>query len=524
MIKRLFVMNARASTPSSRPDPFPESDRPASIPAASGARAVLEMVLRVRESVRRESERILEGWNSVMALAEFRPSVENLASYLALRTHDLSELQPRLSAFGLSSLGRCEGHVMANLDAVIAALSHICVAGAASFPADQLWAEGGLRLDAQRRALFGLNKETTAIMVTLPSEAATDPALVESFVAAGADCARINCAHDDAAAWAAMAAHVRTAAVKLGRDCRILMDLPGPKCRVETLSPAKPKRTHEGDRLCLAASPRQAVPGGLAVLTVSFPDVVARLPVDSRVWIDDGKIRCRVVAVEGDDRILEVVGARAKGEKLRLEKGVNFPGLPLGLPALSADDLAALPTIAMKADIVGFSFVQRPQDILDLDRAIEAVRPGSPMPLVLKIETIDSVRNLPQLIIQAAGTRPTAVMIARGDLAVELGHLRLAEIQEEVLWLCEAARVPVIWATQVLDELVKDGLPSRAETTDAAMAQRAECVMLNKGPHVTEAIRFLSDLMGRMERHQNKKSARLGALHSWPLDGLAIQP
>ena len=519
-------MMAKASMPSSRAEPFPNSGRPVSVPAPEEvAQAVLEMVLRVRGSVQSESERILKGWNSVIALADFRPSAENLSRYLALRTHDLSELQPRLSALGLSSLGRCEGHVMANLDAVIAALSRICGANAASFPADYLWAEGERRLDTQRRALFGRNKETTAVMVTLPSEAATDAGLVEGLVAAGADCARINCAHDDAKAWAAMAAHVRSATVKLDRDCRVLMDLPGPKCRVETLSPDKPKRVREGDRICLAVAPREANSGGLAVLTASFPDIVARLPEDSRVWIDDGKIRCRVIALEGTDRILEVVGARPKGEKLRLEKGVNFPGLPLGLPALSADDLAALPTIAMHADIVGFSFVQRPQDILDLDRAIEAVRPGAPpMPLVLKIETIDSVRNLPQLIIQAAGTRPTAVMIARGDLAVELGHLRLAEIQEEILWLCEAARVPVIWATQVLDDLVKDGLPSRAETTDAAMAQRAECVMLNKGPHVMEAMRFLSDLMGKMGRHQNKKSARLGALHSWPIDALAIQP
>ncbi len=145
------------------------------------------------------------------------------------------------------------------------------------------------------------------------------------------------------------------------------------------------------------------------------------------------------------------------------------------------------------------------------------------MPLVLKIETPEAVRNLPRLIVQAAGTRPTAVMIARGDLAVELGHIRMAEIQEEILWLCEAARIPVVWATQVLDDLVKEGLPSRAETTDAAMAQRAECVMLNKGPHVVEAIRFLSDIIGKMSRHQSKKYALLGALHSWPLDALAIE-
>ncbi len=230
-----------------------------------------------------------------------------------------------------------------------------------------------------------------------------------------------------------------------------------------------------------------------------------------------------MVGIEGADRIVEVTGARAKGERLRLEKGVNFPGTPLDLPALSAEDLAALPAVAKHADMVGFSFVQRPQDIVDLDRAIEKLRPGhGPMPFVLKIETPEAVRNLPRLIVQAAGARPTAVMIARSDLAVELGHIRMAEIQEEILWLCEAGRIPVVCATQVHDDLVKEGLPSRAETTDAAMAQRAECVMLNKGPHVVEAIRFLSEIGGKMSRHQSKKYALLGALHSWPLDALAI--
>ncbi|MFZ1006344.1 MAG: hypothetical protein WAN65_05885, partial [Candidatus Sulfotelmatobacter sp.] len=159
---------AKASTSSRRPEPFRDSDRPVST-AAEVARAVLEMVLGVRKSVQGESERILKRWNSVIALADFRPSADNLARYLALRTHDISELQPRLSALGLSSLGRCEGHVMANLDAVIAALSSICGARAATFPADYLWAEGGRRIDTQRGALFGQNKETTAVMVTLPA-------------------------------------------------------------------------------------------------------------------------------------------------------------------------------------------------------------------------------------------------------------------------------------------------------------------------------------------------------------------
>lgn len=93
-------------------------------------------------------------------------------------------------------------------------------------------------------------------------------------------------------------------------------------------------------------------------------------------------------------------------------------------------------------------------------------------------------------------------MIARGDLAVEIGYQRLAEMQEEILWLCEAAHVPVIWATQVLETLVKTGIPSRAEITDAAMAERAECVMLNKGPHIAEAVKILDDVLTRMQAHQ----------------------
>ena len=134
---------------------------------------------------------------------------------------------------------------------------------------------------------------------------------------------------------------------------------------------------------------------------------------------------------------------------------------------------------------------------------------------MLKIETPLAVRNLPRLIVQSALHHPTAVMIARGDLAVELGFARLSEMQEEMLWLCEAAHVPVIWATQVLDQFIKDGAPSRAETTDAAMAQRAECVMLNKGPYLAEAVTFLRDVLARMDRHQSKKFARFTPLRAW---------
>jgi pyruvate kinase len=137
------------------------------------------------------------------------------------------------------------------------------------------------------------------------------------------------------------------------------------------------------------------------------------------------------------------------------------------------------------------------------------------MALIAKIETVAAVQSLPELIVQGAGVRPLAIMIARGDLMVEVGHRRMAEMQEELLWLCEAAHVPVIWATQVLDNLVKKGLRNRAELTDAAMAERAECVMLNKGPYVGDGVRLLADVLGRMEGHQFKKASRMRALRSW---------
>ncbi len=258
-----------------------------------------------------------------------------------------------------------------------------------------------------------------------------------------------------------------------------------------------------------------ATSGAMPVVTVSFPEVVARLPMQAQVWIDDGKIRARVVGVEGADRIVEVVGARAKGEKLRLEKGVNFPGTPLDLPALSADDFAALPpSPSMRTWSASPSSSGRATSPISTGRSSRSGPVGRRCRSSSRSRRPRRCAICRALIVQAAGSRPTAVMIARGDLAVELGHIRMAEIQEEILWLCEAARIPVVWATQVLDDLVKEGLPSRAETTDAAMAQRAECVMLNKGPHVVEAIRFLSDIIGKMSRHQSKKyrSPRRAAL------------
>nr|WP_256973630.1 pyruvate kinase [Nostoc sp. T09] len=170
--------------------------------------------------------------------------------------------------------------------------------------------------------------------------------------------------------------------------------------------------------------------------------------------------------------------------------------------------------VAANADIVGYSFVQKPTDIELLQRELQRRMPNNSPAIVAKIETSQAVRNLPEIIVQAAGKQPFGIMIAKGDLAIEIGYQRLAEIQEEILWLCKAAHIPVIWATQVLENLVETGIPSRAEIADAAMAERAECVMLNKGPFIAEAVTILDDVLTRMQAHQQKKTPQLQALNS----------
>jgi pyruvate kinase len=103
-------------------------------------------------------------------------------------------------------------------------------------------------------------------------------------------------------------------------------------------------------------------------------------------------------------------------------------------------------------------------------------------------------------------------MVARGDLAAELGFERMAEVQEEILWFCEAAHIPVIWATQVLESLAKRGSPSRAEVTDVVMSGRAECVMLNKGPYIVQTVHFLNGVLERMAAHRSKRRSMLRKL------------
>ena len=222
------------------------------------------------------------------------------------------------------------------------------------------------------------------------------------------------------------------------------------------------------------------------------------------IWFDDGKIGGEVVANDGNNITVKITQADPQGSKLRAEKGINLPHSNLNTPAITELDIFNLRVLAPHIDVIGMSFVRSADDVLVLHQQLHEIGAGH-LGTVLKIETRQAFENLPMILLTSLNRPPVGIMVARGDLAVEIGFERLAEVQEEILWLCEAAHVPVIWATQVLENMAKSGMPSRAEVSDAALSVRAECVMLNKGPYMVETVRFLSGVLERMSRNQVKR-------------------
>jgi len=289
------------------------------------------------------------------------------------------------------------------------------------------------------------------------------------------------------------------------------------------IGPLKPNEQYHviasGDHLAVVRPGRIAEPWhhgdpGIAEIACSLEAVFTSIAVGDRILFDDGKFAGRVETVEGGRFLVKIVDAPSHGGKLRAEKGINLPGTELGVPLISDADLPLMEFAARRADMLAVSFLRHEGDV-DAVRKVLAAMGAPDLAIVLKIETQAAFTNLPAILLHAMRSPRVGVMIARGDLAVEMGYARLAEVQEEILWLAESAHLPVVWATEVLDRLATTGRPSRAEVTDAAMAQRAECVMLNKGPYIALAIAELDDILRRMARHQRKTMPLLRPLNSW---------
>jgi pyruvate kinase len=308
------------------------------------------------------------------------------------------------------------------------------------------------------------------------------------------------------------------AALELMRDGKSLAQgqvLELPRSAVE-----QEYRVRVGDQLVLTRDnvpgrpPRRDQDGHViepASIGCTLSEVLRDVSEGDRVFYDDGEFGAVVREVTGDRVVVEVTQARNGSAKIQSEKGMNFPDTHFDLPTLTAKDLDDLDFIVKHADVLGMSFVRRVSNIEDLIRELQR-RQATSLGIVIKIETEAAFDDLPALLLAAMQSPPVSVMVARGDMGVELGFNRMSEVQEEILWFCEAAHVPVVWATQVLEDLAKKGLPTRAEVTDAAMSGRAECVMLNKGEYIVETVRFLCDILQRMQHHQRKKMPTLRKL------------
>ena len=454
----------------------------------------------------------------------FLDSARNLLHYLAIRTVDLRRVQDKLSGLAISSLTHSEGYTLQNLERIeylLQALSGKAVPAHA--PQDT-----GLK---ESRALLARHAETllgpaefvghTRLMVTLPSEAADDYFLVRSLVQDGMQVARINTAHDSESAWTRMVRHLRKASRETGRKVLLYMDLGGPKIRTGAVifdghsgkgHPKTSIRLRKGMRVLFTAAAHSKPHGADAVMRVTLPAMFRFVQKGDPVSLDDGKFSGRVLECGTKHMLVEIRHLPVSRPVLRPEKGINLPETDLRIPSLSAEDRAVLPFMAKHADMIGFSFVRHVRDITGLQKRLWAL--GRPdMGLILKIENRAAFENLPKLMLAAMRGPRAGIMIARGDLAVEVGFMRIAEVQEQILWLAEAAHIPVIWATEILDNLVKKGKLTRAEISDAVKSVRAECAMLNKGPFISEGLRMLRDIDVRMSAHENKKMKTLRSLH-----------
>ncbi|WP_437730451.1 pyruvate kinase [Sorangium sp. So ce1335] len=462
-----------------------------------------------------------------------RAGATNLLHYLAVRQRDIRDLQRQLASLGLSSLGRLERCALSSLDAVLRALDALAgrpgTRPPGAYPTS--FDSGESTLEDHARALLGEGRpgRQTRVMVTLPGDARKRD--LKRLLEAGMDVARINCSKGDAGEWAGLIERLRSASRETGFACRVLCDIAGPNPRVSKIAggPARVAIPASGGKpqlwLCkdlkelkkARAAARDAGADEVAAVGCTIPEVVDDLRPGHRVFYDDGRLGGTVKLVADGAALVEVDFAREGGVKLKPGKGLNFPDSELGIPPLTPKDLEDLDFIARRADMVGLSFVRAPSDVERLQAEL-ASRGAAHLGLVLKIETTAAFRQLPRLLLTAMRSERVGVMLARGDMAVEMGFVRLAEVQEELLWLCEAALVPAIWATQVLESLNKTGVPTRGEVTDAAMSSRAECVMLNQGENIVATVDFVVDVLQRMHEHQDKKRALMRPLSVSRLD------
>lgn len=459
-------------------------------------------------------------------------SAINLVRYLTLRSFDLRKVHDQLSELGISGLRSSEGYVWKNVTAALKIVK--LLNGEKWEPHEKVASVGYMKskklLKKRTCTLFGFSNRSKLprIMVTMPSKTNEDDNLIHSLLEKGMNIARINLRHDDKKIWSNIIGQIQNSCSEIKKECKIYMDLPGPKLRTGDISFSSTKKQsrknyiklHSGDHLVLnnnikvAKDIKRGINGELirsARIGVSLPSILTNIKIGDRILFDDGRIHGKVIKKRDGEVTTIIPQTPIKGIKLKGGRSINLPDTELNLPAFTASDIKNIPFVCENADVVGYSFVRKASDVRIIHEMLTK-HGREDIGIVLRIDNQEAFENLPLILFEAMKWPRVGVMIARGDLAMETGPERIAEVQNQILWLCEAAHIPVIWATEVLDSMAKKGRVTRAEVTDAAMSARAECVMLNNGPYIVESVEMLSNILKRMRNHTSKKKSTMRSL------------
>jgi pyruvate kinase len=427
-------------------------------------------------------------------------SLLNMHHYLNLRQYDLSQLQDDLTKVGLSSFGRSQAHIEASIHVAIKILS-LALGKELPTHSDHLSYDAAHAIMDKNNEIFSTSSDKTKIMITVPSNYTDEKDWFSNLSHEGVHLFRINTAHDTPEAWKLMAQEIQNASSK-DKDLKIYVDLAGPKIRT-SLEKNKKIKVFFGDKVLIHSTQSSLSKKKRkhydAIVGCTLEKIGSLVHVGDNVFLDDGKIQLVVDEIIGQDIVCSVLTRNDKGSKIKDEKGMNFPNSDIAIHAIGDHDREVLPHICEYADIIGISFAQTHEDITDLINALEHLGKKDSIAIVAKIETKKGVENLPAILEALIQYGNSGIMIARGDLAIEIGFENLAYMQEEILDLCTAAHMPVILATQVLENKMKTNIPSRAEISDVVFAHKAECVMLNKGDYEVETIKTLTTILKQMD-------------------------
>jgi pyruvate kinase len=332
--------------------------------------------------------------------------------------------------------------------------------------------------------------------------ASANPAMIRELMRKGMDVARLNCSHSSHEELTKMVTLVREASEELARPVAILLDLQGPKIRIGVF-PGGPVEVKKGDKISITTLEDE--PCTAARLSTTYHLLAKDVKQGDRILLDDGNVELRVLSTDGES---EVQAEVVFGGKLSNKKGMNLPGVKTSIPCLTDKDKAdLLHGLSLNVDYIALSFVRQPSDVRETQQLIHTHLKN--VPVIAKIEKPEAVKNIDDIIAVADG-----VMVARGDMAVEISPQMVPSAQKMIIHKCNVAGVPVILATQMLESMIDHPNPTRAEASDVANAvfDGADALMLSaetaSGKYPAQTVQIMTDVIKQAEKDRESLKVR----------------